>query len=625
MMQSMKQALTDYFSSVLSAMNVSGIVPQVARSEQATHGDYTTNVALIIGKQKKANPITIANEIKKRIDGQIASMKKVGGYQNSTKKGQTISDFAEKNQGNNVLQDISKIEVVSPGFINVFLSEAKLSTQIFGLLKSGKSARISQKPTGKKIVVEYAHPNTHKAFHIGHLRNITTGECISRLLEGVGNKVVRVNYQGDVGLHIGKCLYGILHTPNGELQIKQITNINGKVDFLANAYIKGSAAYEAGGEAKLEIEHINKQIYAKDPAIYPLYEETRAWSLEYFGTIYKRVGTHFDHLYFESETYASGKQLVLDGVKQGIFVEDKGAVIFPGKKFGLHNRVFITGDGNATYEAKDMGLAKLQFADYKPDLIIHCVSSEQIGYFQVIIEALSRLMPETKGKEQHLVYGWVRLKEGKMSSRTGHVVLAEGLLDNVNQEIRNILSHNDTKYSEREQTNIAEACTIAAVKYSFLKVGTTQDIAFDIKESVNVNGDSGPYLLYVFARCQSVLRKAEGGRMGAEERRDLREAGKEVASVTYDTYKLKAEERLVSRTLLYFPEIVKEAADKYAPNILCTYLFTLAQVFNQFYATCPILEAKPKESGFRLALVEATAKVLSQGLHLLGIPTIEKM
>lgn len=238
------------------------------------------------------------------------------------------------------------------------------------------------------------------------------------------------------------------------------------------------------------------------------------------------------------------------------------------------------------------------------------MGSEQIGYFQVIIEALSHLFPETTGKEKHLVYGWVRLKEGKMSSRTGQVILGEALLDNVKSEIQNILSHNDTKYSERDKSNISEACAIAAVKYSFLKVGTTQDVAFDMKESVNIHGDSGPYLLYTYARCQSVLRKAS-------------------IQLTKDMVKsMTKEEHEVARLLLYFPEIIQEAADSYAPNMLCTYLFTLASAFNQFYATCPILvsdtelskaerivaqkegTALPSNnvSSFRILLTEATAQ-----------------
>ena len=281
-------------------------------------------------------------------------------------------------------------------------------------------------------------------------------------------------------------------------------------------------------------------------------------------------------------------------------------IIVAGEKFKLHNRVFITGDGNPTYEAKDMGLGKLQFSEYHPDLVIHCVGSEQTGYFQVIIEALAQLVPETKGKEYHLVYGWVNLKEGKMSSRTGQVVLGEWLIDTVKEEISKKVIDNVSKYKDSDITDvngISETLAIAAVKYSFLKVGTTQQIAFDINESINLHGDSGPYLLYTYARCQSVLRKAG---------KPTKETPKEVP--------LAAEEAALARLLLYFPEIVVEAADLYAPNILCTYLFMLAQAFNLFYQKCPILEHP-----YRLKLTDVTAQVLKKGLYLLGIQTVERM
>lgn len=602
----MKQELTELFIALLRELGISDVVPLISRSENSAHGDYTTNVAMVIARKNHDNPITIANKVKDLLESQLASTQGLGGGLTIHQKGQTVSVSGHEKENKNILQDIEKIEVVPPGFINISFSEAKLSTHTSGLLKLEESASIRQKQTDAPVMVEFAHPNTHKAFHIGHLRNITTGECMVRLLEAVGYRVIRANYQGDVGLHIAKCLYGIQKTGTDVAKLEQ-EPLARRIEAIGNAYVAGSAAYE-DGSGKADIERINKQIYAKDPAVYGVYQTTRAWSLEYFDTIYKRVGSHFDRLYFESETYASGKQLVEDGVRQGIFVKDQSAVIFPGEKFHLHNRVFITSDGNPTYEAKDMGLAKLQFSEYHPQRVIHCVGSEQIGYFQVIIEALAQLMPETRGKEQHLVYGWVRLREGKMSSRTGQVILGEWLIDNVKQEIKNILHHNDTNYSESEQNDIAEACAIAAVKYSFLKVGTTQDIAFDIKESVNINGDSGPYLLYAYTRCTSILRKAG-----------------DIPHEVAQPVSLQPEERNLARQLLFFDDVVAEAAEKYAPNLICTYLFSLAQVFNQFYAACPILEGPKERRAGRLELVAAVSTVLKRGLSLLGIPTIERM
>jgi len=610
----MKQQIIELFTAVIAHLGYEGVVPDVTRPENVVHGEYTTNIAMVLGQQKHLRPIDIAKKIQETIGGALALIEKEVGDLTTHQTGQTIPTFHIKPEWKNALQAIERVEIAGPGFLNIYLSEAKLSTLALELPIWEDSAKIRQKQTisktGKTIMVEFAHPNTHKAFHIGHLRNITTGECIVRLLEAVGNTVIRVNYQGDVGLHIGKALYGILHVPDYEKVIveTEMKTVQEKAAFLGKTYALGAKAYEEDPGAKEEIERINKEIYAKDSKIFSLYEKTRAWSLAYFDHIYNRVGSTFDRLYFESDVYVSGKQLVEDGVEKGIFVRDQGAVIFPGENFGLHNRVFITSGGNPTYEAKDMGLAKLQFEDYHPDLVIHCVSSEQSGYFQVIIEALSYLLPETKDKEYHLVYGWVNLKEGKMSSRTGVVVLGEWLIDTVKEEIRIKVLDNISKYKDSELTasseDISETLAIAAVKYSFLKVGTTQQIAFDIHESVNLHGDSGPYLLYTYARCQSVIRKAGGQGMGESN---------EQKTVT-------KEEKSLARLLLYFPEIVEEAARLYAPNNICTYLFTLAQAFNVFYQNCPILD-----NPYRLKLTMASARVLKQGLYILGIETVERM
>ena len=610
----MKQTIQDILFAVVASLGYSGVIPEVSRPENAEHGEYTTNVAMVLAQKNKLRPIDIAKKIQEVMEGVVASMQHESGDLTMYQTGQTVPAFQTKPEWKNALQAIERVEIAGPGFLNIHFDTAKLSTLVLELLFSEDSASKRQNdvychpgldPGTKKktIMVEFAHPNTHKAFHIGHLRNITTGECIIRLLEAVGNTVIRANYQGDVGMHIAKCLYGILKISNVENKTLQE-----KVAFLGKAYAAGSKAYDEDLAAKQEIERINKQIYARDPEIYPLYQKTRQWSLDYFNHIYQRVGTTFDRLYFESEVYESGKKLVEEGIQKGIFEKSDNAVIFPGEKFGLHNRVFITKEGNTTYEGKDVGLGFLQFSEYHPDLIIHCVSSEQTAYFQVIIEALAQLVPETKGKEYHLVYGWVKLKEGKMSSRTGVVVLGEWLIDTVKEEIRIKVLDNISKYKDSGITDtnaISEALAIAAVKYSFLKVGTTQEIAFDIHESINLHGDSGPYLLYTYARCQSVLRKSDS---------------KSNVIINSQLSTINSEERDLARLLLYFPEIVAEAASLYAPNILCTYLFTLAQAFNLFYQKCPILE-----NPYRLKLTNAVAQVLKKGLYLLGIQTVERM
>jgi len=391
------------------------------------------------------------------------------------------------------------------------------------------------------------------------------------------------------------------------------------VEFLAQAYVAGNKAYEENEEAKQKINTINKQIYAKDPSILELYKTTRQWSLDYFDTIYKRVGSHFDRFYFESESFDIGKKLVTEYVKKGVFEESEGAVIFPGKKYGLHNRVFITSEGNPTYEGKDVGLAKLQFDEYHPDQIIHCVASEQTEYFKVIFEAISQVFPETKGKEHHLIYGWVRLKEGKMSSRSGNVVLGEWLLDETKKEMLSILESSDRGYTEKQKEEIAEKTSLAAVKYAFLKVSTQQEIAFDIKESVNINGDSGPYLLYAYARCKSVMEKQKTkNNVVIPAKAGILLDQKKIPGQARDD--INKEEHEVIRLLSFFPEIVENAGMKFAPNILCSFLFDLAQSYNLLYAKHEILNNE-----LRMMLTQKTAETLKQGLYLLGIETVERM
>ncbi len=528
------------------------------------------------------------------------------------------------------LQAIDRVEVALPGFINIFLTEASLSSNLIELLKQKEVVKTG---SAKRVMVEYAHPNTHKAFHIGHLRNITTGESIIRLLESQGNEVIRANYQGDVGMHIAKALYALLKLSAISDQLSAIkkVDIKSKVEFLGKAYAAGSKAFEEDAAAKEEIGEINKKIYAKDPAVYGLYRQTRQWSLDYFEAIYRRVGSRFDRYYFESEVYEPGKKLVRAGLEKGIFEESDGAIIFRGAKYGLHNRVFVTGEDNATYEGKELALSTMETAEHgKIDRLIHVVGPEQASFFQVTFKAEELLGIVKPGVQHHLIYGWVKLKHGKMSSRSGNVVLGEWLLDEAKKAIYSILDKSESKYTKGEQEEIAEKAAVAAVKYAFLKVGTTSEIAFDIKESVNFQGDSGPYLQYTYARARSVLRKAQD----SSKQKVVSSKGKSSDFLTTNyqlpTTSLNHEERAVSRLLTYFPDVVAQAAAALSPSALCTYLFKLAQAYNLFYAKHQIIGSsdsseRSDQATLRLSLTAATAHVLKNGLYLLGIQTLEQM
>lgn len=614
----MKQELISILTEILqSTWMINNVTPLVNRPENVSYGHYTSNVALQLSKPLKRSPMEIALEIKTQLElrktavsSQKIDQNHINQYQNESQEVKEVR----------ALQGIAGIDVLPPGFINIRLSDEYLVSQTLQKRTSESFIGTDKK---KKIMVEYAHPNTHKAFHIGHLRNIATGESIVRFLEARGHEVIRANYQGDVGMHIAKALYALLEISEYRDQISGIRNekIEKRVEFLGNAYAAGSKQYEENEEAKKSISEINKKIYAKDPEIYPIYQETRQWSLDYFETIYARVGTHYDRYYYEGEVYEAGRQNVLQGLKKGIFLESDGAIIFPGEKFGLHNRVFITSEGNPTYEGKDMGLGPVQFKEYNPDLIVHVVGPEQAGYFQVVFEALAQLYPETRGKEFHLIYGWVRLKEGKMSSRSGKVVLGSWLLDEAKKEVKKILEKSTASHTAEEAEEISEKAAVAAVKYAFLRVSTQQEIAFDFSQSVSFDGDSGPYLQYTYARCKSVLKKTAGPPQNSGKKYTLEVNG----SGTYVEasellHELNTEEQAIVRLLLYFPEIVEEAADQYAPNVLCTYLFQLAQSYNVFYAKHEILGNQ-----LRIQITDATAGIIKQGLYLLGIETLERM
>jgi arginyl-tRNA synthetase len=543
------------------------------------HGDYATNIALQVkAKHLRDKPLQslapwdLANKI-------------VNGW-----RAEGLPDY------------LAKVEVVKPGFINLWLKTEVLSAELGRALKEKNKYGSSDLGKDKSIMFEFSHPNTHKLFHIGHLRTTSLGESLSRLYEALGYKVVRANYQGDVGLHIAKCLWGIK-----KLGTRRAKTVDGKMNFLGKAYIEGNQAYEKSPKAKEEIIKINAKIYHQDSEVAKLWQETRQWSLAYFEAIYKRLHTRFDRYYFESEVAKPGKKLVLEGLKKGIFKKSEGAIIFPGEKEGLHNRVFINQLGLPTYEAKDMALAKLQFAEYPVQKIVHVVGPEQKGYFQVVFKALEKLFPKTKGKEYHLEYGWVRLKEGKMSSRTGTVITATWLIDEAKREVKKIVAKSD--YSRQEKEAIAEVVAVAAVKYWILKFGPSTEIAFDLKESVSLEGDSAPYLQYTHARCQSVLRRA----------------GKTKDQILKTKDDFNAEELALLRTVYKFPEVVVEAGGSFAPNLICNFLFDLAQKYNLFYNKHSILSMTEPRRSLRLALTAAVSQTLRLGLNLLGIEAPERM
>jgi arginyl-tRNA synthetase len=527
------------------------------------HGDISSNVALVLARENKISSLELAQKMVQEI------------------KLKPASNF------------FSQIEVAGAGFINFFLSPDCLNKEIKSILQDTEGRSVSS-TRGEKVIVEYTDPNPFKEFHIGHLMTNTIGEAISRLIEASGFEVKRVCYQGDVGLHVAKAIFGA----------QKMQKERGMIDW-HQVYALGSKAYDLSPQSKQEIEEINRRIYARDDSsINALYEEGRRFSLGEFENIYKILGTKFDYYFFESEVSSFGKEIVAR-YKNKVFEESEGAVVFRGEKYGLHTRVFINKDGLPTYEAKELGLAKIKHDKYPYDRSIIITANEVNDYFKVLLLVMSFVFPDLAIKTKHIGHGMLRLPTGKMSSRTGQVITAKSLIETLEKMVRIKIKNRDL--NTEEKLEVENKVAVAAVKYAILRQAIGSDIIFDFDKSISFDGDSGPYLQYSYARAISVLR-----RFGESEER--------LKSIQFEIFT----PNMVERLLVRFPHIVTRAASEYAPHRLTHYLTELASAFNNFYANNQII-GDSSETNRRIALTRAFSLIMKKGLNLLGIPVLEKM
>lgn len=539
-------------------------------------GDCTTNVAMseykkmtqVLGAHtdemilvdKVSSPLEFAHKIKKELD-------------------------ARK------IKHIKKIEVVTPGFINFFFDKNYFSETISSILFE-KNFGKNKTNLGHKTIIEYTDPNPFKEFHIGHLMSNSIGESISRILESNGAEIKKACYQGDVGLHVAKAIWDLMNS--GVYVVKDVVQS-------AAAYVAGSNLYEKDPIIKENIDEINKRIYDRsDEKINKLYDSGREKSLEYFETIYKKLGTKFDYFFFESKVGSFGKEIVEKNTPE-IFEKSDGAVVFKGEKYDktLHTRVFINKDGLPTYEAKELGLAKVKHDEYPYDVSIVITGNEINEYFRVLLRAMSLVFPELAQKTKHISHGMLRLPEGKMSSRTGNVITAESLINQVKEKISEKIKNRE--FMESEKDEISELVAIGAIKYSILRQAIGGDIIFDFDKSISFDGDSGPYLQYATVRANSVLGKARGTL--------------EMSNSLPEDWQTTNLERLLER----FPSVVERAGKEHSPHHIVTYLTELASEFNSFYASHKIIDEEDLTSSYRLTITQAFVNIMSSGLYLLGI------
>lgn len=529
------------------------------------HGDYASNVAMVLAKSAGKSPREVAEAIKEKLDGEI--------------------------------EYVEKIEIAGAGFINFFLAREFFSEELTRALTLGNKWGANDNLAGQRVVVEYTDPNPFKEFHVGHLFTNSVGESIARLFMASGADVKRVNYQGDVGLHVAHAIWGMQ-----KMGIAPDTVFFARD--LGKAYALGATAYKEDETAAAEIRELNKSIYARDnDAVNALYDKGREVSLAYFETIYETLGTTFDHYFFESEAGPKGKELVLSN--PSIFTESDGARVFEGEQYGLHTRVFLNSEGLPTYEAKELALAKMKdeaLGGYDHSVI--STSNEITEYFKVLKKAMSFVYPELEAKTEHIGHGTVRLPEGKMSSRTGNVIAAIDFIDEIKEAA---FAKMEAVGSTVADEDTARDVAIGAIKYGILKSNILQDSTFDKERALSFEGDSGPYLQYTFARINSLLEKAANVGVNVE-----------VGHAPETPY-------IVEKTIYQFPEVIENALFERAPHQVVTYLTELAGAFNTFYAEEKIADAADEYAPYKAAIAAVVAQTLANGLWVLGIKAPERM
>lgn len=571
-----RETIKEHIDEILNGLGIAPVSFAIEHPASFTNGDYSANVAMLLGKAIGQNPRELADKI---AEGLRVSLDKAL---------------------------VERVEVAGPGFINVYLSNRFFEKTVQDIVNQGENYGLLKHLGGQKTMIEFTDPNPFKQFHIGHMMSNTIGEALCRLAEWNGAEVKRMVYQGDIGLHVAKAVWGMIQ--NRAAFPQDTDSLDVKIRFLSNAYAFGSREYEGDERTKKEIEVTNKLLFDrsnKELLIY--YEKGRSWSLEAFEIIYERFGTAFDFQVLESEIAEIGKQTVLAGLQKGIFEQSEGAIVYRGEKHGLHTRVFVTSQGLPVYEAKELALAGIKDKLYAYEKSIILTGNEVDEYFKVVLAAMNEIAPELRAKTTHLSHGMLRLPTGKMSSRTGSVVAAEDLLEEVRTKVLEKIA--DRGFDDTVQDAVAEKVAIGAIKYSILKQSPGKDIIFDFDKSLSFEGDSGPYLQYTTIRTQSILRVAE-------------EAGVAVGQAVQPVdWVITDVEKILNR----FPEVLVNAYDELAPQQMVTYLTELAASFNSFYANHQIVKADDPASPYKVGIAQSVQIILVNGLAMLGIPLPEKM
>ena len=545
-----------------------------------------------------------------------------------------MSHSTPENTGNAIgewlvanVPEISRFNCVK-GFLNLLLSNVywnELFKEIatdpdFGQLPS----------TGRNIMVEFSSPNTNKPLHLGHIRNNLLGDSVSRLLKASGNNVLKATLVNDRGIHICKSMLAWLKVGEGatpESSGKKGDHLVGDMYVAFNdIYTKEVKELVAAGmgeeQAKKEAPCLNeahemlRKWEAGDPEVRDLWQRMNKWVLDGFADTYKALGISFDRVYFESQTYLLGKSLVQKGLDMGVFVKDPdGSVWCDLTADGLDRKLLLRSDGTSVYITQDLGTAERRFAEYNLDSHVYVVGDEQNYHFQVLKLILSKLGFDWAGNIFHLSYGMVELPEGKMKSREGTVVDADDLIQKMYEEAKATSEESGklADLNEDEKERLYRMIGLGALKYFIIKVDPKKTMLFNPKESIDFNGNTGPFIQYTHARIRSILRKAA-------------EKGIAYSAETLPQVELSAKETRLIKLLNIFPQKVAEGAEAFSPAVIANYAYDIAKEFNQYYHETPIL--KEEDAGLlnaRLVLIDTLSSILRSAMGILGIELPERM
>lgn len=497
----------------------------------------------------------------------------------------------------------SHVEAVK-GYLNLYFSTADYARRVVDtvLEENGDYGRGLDKH--ETLMVEYSQPNTHKSFHVGHLRNVILGGSVCRILEFAGYKVIRANYLGDIGLHVVKWMWNYLKNHHGEQPGEN------KTHWMNDIYAEADRLFQEP-ENEAEVRALYARWNARDPEIVELWKKTRAWSLEGFEEIYDLLGEHFDRIYFESEVEEAGIAFVEELIRKGIAQDgrpDEPVIIDLDAILGTEDEyrvlVVLRSDSSSLYATKDLHLAIRKFEDYDIDRSIYVIDARQSLYLRQIFKTLEILGYEWADKLYHLAYELVNLPGNvTMASREGTVVLFDDLMKEANSRARAIVEEKNPELDARLKDSIAGDVALGALKYTMLSRDNTKVVTFDWDAALDFNGQAAPYIQYAHVRAGSILRKA--GIMEPE-------------PVDFPAHLEKAEVDLIE-LMTRLPGEVQRAADEYRPLVIANLAFDLARTFNDFYNTCQVLNAEPQVREYRLRLVASARQVIATSLALLGI------